>query len=292
MRLQTPESSEKEWERLVEQEDPLPEDLTLRFPNLVYLNINLGYHGDFHIRRTAPALPGPLQILKLKFLRNLPSNHPSLFQNLTFFEVDSAANQATYRSILEPCSTSLRYLAISISEAAGPQSLSPLEFPLLEFIQLEWPLSHEVQSSRFPSWMKVPPSSTLYVPNLVCWGIPSVSKLWVGWVDGPERLWNSCPILEVLKVEGSGRLTGELYVLLEERKANVESGVEVEGVRMQPLKKSTIDFTCLSDFYNKKEELAQKKLAELRELVDEVVDLDTEPEFEVEVSGASFNLAS
>jgi len=65
-----------------------------------------------------------------------------------------------------------------------------------------------------------------------------------------------------------------LLALLRARKQNVESGLEVEGVRMEPLKKLIVPF----------ENISSEALEECRGLVGEVVDWYSEPAiWEVEV---------
>lgn len=66
----------------------------------------------------------------------------------------------------------------------------------------------------------------------------------------------------------------DLLTLLRARRENVESGLEVDNVRMEPLKKLVIPF----------KEYSAETLEECRELVGEVVDWDPEPQlWEVEI---------
>ena len=59
----------------------------------------------------------------------------------------------------------------------------------------------------------------------------------------------------------------DVRALLSARRDNVKAGMKVNGIKMEPLKRLVIRF----------EKLNEDRLAELGELVDHLVDFDSEP---------------
>ena len=144
--------------------------------------------------------------------------------------------------------------------------LLPLQFPTLKVLDLNDSLS------EFPHWMVVPPTLKLHSRYFQI-GVPSVSQLSF---DHVEACWIEldhlkCPLLQVLKFEVHEvyNFTDRLLNLLRSRRKFVEAGLEVEGGKMQALKKLVINF----------ERITFSQLEECRELVEEVVDWKSEPDF-------------
>lgn len=65
----------------------------------------------------------------------------------------------------------------------------------------------------------------------------------------------------------------ELVGFLQARSNNVEAGVEVEGVRMEPLKRLAVPF----------KQMSPKNLKQLKELVETVVEWTHKPSWELEI---------
>lgn len=165
------------------------------------------------------------------------------------------------RNLLEASARTLKDLSISIGLSTG-ESVPPLEFPSLEVLEL-----YE-ESAVFPAWMKVNSNLKLYAEVLPS-NLPSISEVWVFYLTAGWRgLSMSCPLLKVLTFEGEEQLDlPNLESLLVTRRENVERGLEIEAVKMEPLRKLVIPSRMFTS----------KMLEKLRVLVDEVVDYDAEP---------------
>jgi len=125
--------------------------------------------------------------------------------------------------------------------------------------------------------MLVPPTLKLFTGSVYS-GLPFLSKLWKICAFGWGELSTKCPNLQVLMMLEASTdeisLKDDLLSLLRARKKNVESRLEVDNVKMEPLKKLVIPF----------KEHSARALEKCRELVGEVVDWDLEPQFfEVEI---------
>lgn len=122
--------------------------------------------------------------------------------------------------------------------------MPPLEFPLLQFLELE-----EV-SLQFPSWMIVPPRFKLF-NKLLHFDLPQQpSELWVYYLMDWEAVSVKNPRLQVLRFEGTDPdYQDELLPLLQSRNKKIVDGFEIEGVRMERVKKLVIP---LGEFGSKK----------------------------------------
>lgn len=84
----------------------------------------------------------------------------------------------------------------------------------------------------------------------------------------------SCPNLHVLKTSSDGRsASAHLLSFLSSRRDKVFEGVDVEGVKIEPIKILITDLSRYSD----------EELARLKELAEEVLDLDFLSFWEVEI---------
>lgn len=149
---------------------------------------------------------------------------------------------------------------------AGEEILA-LELPSLEVQDLKL----EDQNSMiahydFPSWMLPSPSSKLVTPYVLS-GLPQIAELWVSHPDNLEALSARAPTLACLRYCYNYEDEYEdedILSLLRARRENVEVQVEVNGIKMQTLKRLEISF----------KDSRFKILEEIKLLVDQMVDSD------------------
>lgn len=204
---------------------------------------------------------GCFQVLWATSYKDLLTSHLHLhlLDNLSSFSI-ATSESVNWSKILGPCSRGLKHLSISV--ALGDEGSPILQLPSLEVLELR---------GGQPSWM-ITPLTCLVILNGTSIPVvtPNASHLWVGSLSGWENLAGGSPSLEELRIElvfTSASLRCAV-LLVRQRKGNVEADLEADGIRMRPLKKLIISFN----------DLKPSELQELRELVEEVVDLATVPE--------------
>jgi len=124
--------------------------------------------------------------------------------------------------------------------------------------------------------MLVPPTLKLFTQDVHS-NTPSIQELWVNLLTQIvwdwEDLSSRCPKLQVFRLERRRELgdseSEHLLSPLRARKENSDRRFEVDSIQMEPLKKLVIPF----------DKFSAADLEECRELVGEVVDLESEPEF-------------
>lgn len=194
------------------------------------------------------------------------NNH--LFENLTSLSIAWVMGSSDWRKILEPPSKTLKHLDLWMENA--DEEHYPLAFPNLQVLEIG-------ADPCFPSWMMaIPETSTIIL--LYNWplsGLPSITRLMVQLDESTDEDWKDldirCPLLKELRVRNE-EMKGVKSTLsfLAKRKRNVEAQVKVDGIQMTPLKTLVVSFKLFEDF-----------LPQLRELVEELIDLDTvRPGFE------------
>lgn len=140
---------------------------------------------------------------------------------------------------------SLKHLSLELGGINDGELLQPLRFPILEVLKL-----YETESI-FPSWMAV--SSSLKLETFCIYRrLPSISELFVEnefYVEEVARLTDRCPSLQILHFSkrllaytDSIRHAEFIKLLLEGRRDNVAAGLEVEGVKMESLKRLFVPF--------------------------------------------------
>jgi len=221
-------------------------------------------------KRTDGTQERHLQILWLPSLFELPSDHPKLLKSLRSLQVEKYYRHEEWRRILVQPSKTLRHLSIRIEKGRG-ERIEPLHFPCLEVLDvLEL-------GNGFPNWMSVPLKLKLTTGSVYSRMPSSVSNLWVSHLRNYIYLTFRCPKLEVLRYDGNGleAYATDLEQLLLERRDNVEKGLKVEGIKMEPLKRLLIP--C--------DNFALETVGRFRNLVGEVVRYTAEePRFwEVEI---------
>ena len=128
------------------------------------------------------------------------------------------------------------------------------------------------ENVQFPTWMVVPPTLRLFTEH-IHENLPAIQELWVDHRCNWGEFSSRCPTLQVLR-SNSDELERDLLDFLRVWKKDVEIGFEVGFVKVEPLKKLVIHFNKLS----------AEALEECRELVEEVVDWDSERKtWEVEI---------
>jgi len=242
--------------------ESLAETLLLTLPNLADFRV-----GNLNLRRcqllrVTRADPEKLQVLWIPSFPNLPNQRP-LFQTLTSLRISRIYHHSEWREILALCSKTLKHLDIGLKSGRLDEIIFPLEFSLLEVFEIR------LGEENFPTWMVVPQSLKLFDPSNSA-GLPSISILWIYSFNDWEELSNRCPCLQIFRLDSfySGDMF-KLVNLLSTRRDNVDHGLEIERVKMEPLRKLVIPFKVFS----------QSELEQLRGLVGEVVDAATEPLF-------------
>lgn len=262
------------------------EDYDFRdFPNLVEFRVF--DHGSSRVR------PHPMRIvkrphtndededssphsqMKVLWVENWPQDlraGRSLASNLVSLLVYKGRDQSESRSALEQVAHTLVHLDISIHTYYNPRDpesivgLPKLTFPSLKIAKIS------ASSHVWPRWMEAPTSCTLMFDEIPR-SLPSCSRTWIDYLTNIDKLANCCPILLELRLETRGIPVSKnwqpLESMLEQRKMNVEAGLEVEGVKMIPLQTLVVPFKFI----------ARESLSRMRMLVEEVVDRDTVSRF-------------
>lgn len=197
----------------------------------------------------------PLRVLWVPSIYELFNSHPSLFANLSSLKVDGFITDSHWRQVLDGPSKTLGHLGIKIRPAS--EEVPALHFPLLEILEVS------VVNQILPAWMTVPESLKLITKEAHT-GLPSLSELQVYDLSSWRKMESSCPTLQVLRYEGvSLSRSGHLFALLNARRDNVKAGLEVEGIKIEPL-----PLLATNTF-----SVAHQALEGLKELVEKVVNL-------------------
>ena len=221
-----------------------------------------------------------LRILWISDLKNLLKSHLFLLNNLvSLILTEDSYGSLRIRRILERSSRTLKHLEITINNGEERQIPKPqiptLSFPKLKFLNICLGWNHN--TSVFPSWMRLPSLSTLIIWNpRTLSSLPACSKLWLVGLDVNRdllKLVSQCPELLELRIHIDRGREGfeEISSMLSQRKANVEAGMEIQGVKMINLKTLVVPFRYVG--LRGGTRLQKARLPELRELVEEVVDL-------------------
>lgn len=203
-----------------------------------------------------------LQILWIPHSLRLLRSEPRLFNRLVSLRLNGAISQKDCFYILERSSQTLKHVKFSMWDQGSGFIPPDLILPQLEMIDFQ---------GRFPTWLKPPHTCTLLV-FLIPDSLPSISRLWIYLFAAIVALSNSCPTLVELRIEEHKCLNcqqhHDLISMLRQRKANVEAGIRIDGVKMIPLKRLVLSSRMLST-------TPQATLSQIRELVEEVVDLQS-----------------
>lgn len=254
--------------------------LSLKHLNLVEFKILDRHHVDHvHLIQTDLAEVGGDQTCRLRILwcslpegsRNLS---PHLFASLVSLRLEDYLKPSDWIKLLEAPSKTLKDLGGWIRLHDGG-FLPPIDLPNLEVLKI----GHNYPFMRsFPSWMRVGPSfSTLVCYDELYSSFPSVSTLCVTNLWSINLLVKNCPGLVDLRVKVYQGMMAEeqnnLILMLQQRKRNVEAGMEIEGVKMIHLKRLVFNFSSFES----------SQIQQMESLVEEVLDLSSAPPIEVEI---------
>lgn len=214
-----------------------------------------------------------LKVLWVCDSENLLRSRSQMFNGLLSLYVIGGHSSSSWRRFLEVPSRTLRHLELTF-KGDHDQSISALEFPFLEILDLHYTRSSLTR--RFPGWIKAPKSATFITHTVdLLSSLPSCSKLWINHISNVNELQARCPELSELRLNTNYPETfnsedcNKLISMLRQRKSNVEAGTEIDGARMIPLKTLVLPFRLVKDEF----------LSLLRELVEEVVDLESVSSF-------------
>lgn len=212
-----------------------------------------------------------LKVLWLVELGTLFESHPQIFRNLKSLHLVSQVDTEDLRRILESSSKTIKHLSI------GTRNLPPLQLPPLELSRLELLQLRSSCGTEYPSWMKIPRSSTIQIHNFN-------SSPWVSSLSTSEPglilvMVERCPTLSVLRVipnvcawsTGSKWVCDELIPVLRKRNEDAEAGLERNGIRVVKLKTLIIGF----------KEVGPEAVDQLKGLVKDVVDLNDVPNYTI-----------
>lgn len=212
----------------------------------------------------------PLKVLWVHDLELAPNPNLNILDDLVSLVVGKAHWAREWREILERHSQTLKHLHINIKEYhtfRDHKTLSTLIFPKLKFSDIR------AHSGRFPNWIEIPSDCTLIIRSsrFLSSPQPPCSRIWISPSVHPsnmQKLTNACPELLELRLGDGGTYSptmfDELLSMLEQRRLNVEAGMEVEGVKMINIKTLVLPFGMVEEDF----------LMKLRDLVEEVLDLD------------------
>jgi len=223
----------------------LTSSLLLELPNLVDFPVTTCTYYKCQLLKSSSTKSQPLQVLWIYSLQAaspliyLLSSQLGLFNALSSLVVEEFYSHSDWRSALSNSPESFKHLSIRLNQQVLSEELSSLSLPNLEVLELM-----EIDD-QFPTWMVVPP--TLKLSTSQYRDLPDLGELWLEALGGWGRLLLSRrPNLQVLRVGCPNPAVQKLLDLLRVRRASVEDGLEVEGVRVVDLSKLVI--TPLSPF--------------------------------------------
>lgn len=217
----------------------------------------------------------PLQVIWSDYsLPKLLTEIPSKLQNLVSLRLDRMLGYegSVLRETLAPFSLNLRHLNIAV-KGQGNEGIPLLDFPRLEVLEL----STFSEDPEYPKWLAVPSNVKLALHGGSYSDLPSISEVLIHSSLSLEQLSGRCPTLRKVRFECSRRNVvliklPKLVNFLVQRRVQVESGVKVDGIKMENIK--TISLPC--EFLKDVDDL--KALEEIRELVETLTDSLLEPE--------------
>lgn len=216
--------------------------------------------------------------LQVLWAFNLPSTDQGLdfCRNLSSLFVVCGTTSTKWSKLLGRCSRTLKHLGIHIFDPTAFGKVSPLDLTCLEVMELRYtsPRADFLSSFRIASTCKV--ISRAKIPSR----LPSISELWTGsCVSDWEPLERFCPSLEILRIDSVGKKgdlgnmdASSLLLSLRRRRENSKAGLEVNGIKMRPIRKLVVPFQKLPSW----------EAEGLKMEVKELVDSETLP-FELEV---------
>lgn len=215
----------------------------------------------------------PLKVLWIWDWRIPDDSELHHLDNLDSLLTTAVGTSSEWRKVLAKSSRTLQQLCFFLKppeEEEEDAEVTPLEFLQLEFLTV----SHYYGSFAlpFPAWIE-PSSRTTLSCSMLQESLPSVSKLWITFLRNLELLHTRLPHLVELRLEISEddvdpQEQDALLSAVRQRQRNVESRMEVEGVKMLKLKSIILPFKWFK----------LKVLSGLAWVVDEVVDSATVPE--------------
>lgn len=255
-------------------------ELCWRLPNLPSFRM-VEYESNIPVNLTEKQTPKEegkgfkiLWVLTTKTLEEAFSKEPDRFDHLVSLRISKPIKTFRLIKVLIRCPQSLKHLSVHMENGYRPQSFATVNLTRLEVLEL-------AVYPNFPSWLRIPSSCTFINGNhgLIS-SLPQIEKLWIQDLRMVQSLAITCPHLvelRIVKYQSEPLARNDLGALIDalrQRKDNVNAGMEIEGVKMIPLKRLVFPSKILS----------QSQLSELRDMVVEVVDLESvERLIEVEV---------
>lgn len=252
-----------------------------QFPNLVdcrVLNTERCITPEVQLKDGARSGKKRTEGLQVLWAFRLPSTDQGLdfCRNLSSLFIVCGTTSTKWSKLLERCSRTLKHLGIHIFDPTAFGKVSPLDLTCLEVMELRYtsPRADFLSSFRIASTCKV--ISRAKIPSR----LPSISELWTGsCVSDWELLERFCPSLEILRIDSVGKKgdlgnmdASRLLLSLRRRRENSEAGLEVNGIKMRPIRKLVVPFQKLPSW----------EAEGLKTEVQELVDSETLP-FELEV---------
>lgn len=259
-------------------------ELSWKLPNLIDCRITDHDQDLVQFIQKNPNQVGGDQGCKLRILWSRAEEFPlpfprQILTGLVSLSLESSFSPSEWKQVLNGISKeTLKHLVLSIVELDTSEGVegrsSPIELPNLEVLEIKQLGPIE----KFPSWIKLGPSfSNLICHNSIYPFLPSVSTLWIRELGLVQRLMSRCPELVELRIMEARYLktqhVRDLIWMLKQRKRNVEDGMEIEGGKMIQLKRLLIDIS----------DVTSSDLQEMKDLVEEVLELSSAPLIEVEV---------
>lgn len=216
------------------------------------------------------------------------TSHLLLLVNLVSLSVGGYLKFEIWRRILEVCGGNLKHLKMAVDLPDQTLQILPIELPRLKALDYDCRTFTRL-ADRTPYWLQAPLISFLrtnesFPPS------PCVSTL--SHTGHPEmnQIENNYPVLvELMQTVRRGSIFRPdtdwdmLLTILQCRKINVETGMEVDGVKMILLKRVVV---FIANWSGQRIDVTEAKLAQLRLLVDEVEAVDahtTIPIVEVDI---------
>ena len=215
----------------------------------------------------------PLRVLWYGANRSVLQNNSARLKNLVSLDTTVALSSSEWRDLLEGPSGSLKHLTFSFKHGykENHSGVPTLEFPKLEVLELD-------DGGNFPRWLLIPDSAILIAHSGLS-NLPSISELWAEDLDFmEEELSDRCARLKTLVLVARFQEAYQrdpLLNILNKRRINVEAGLEVDGVKMEPIQKLVLP-SKLGYYSDSKE--AKSFLERCRGLV-EVVEGDAQSWF-------------